>query len=130
MKVLSLRLYAACAISLLLNVPALHAQTPLTNDAVVKMTQAGLAEDVILSMINTQSGKYSATPDDLIALNKSGVSDKVIGAMVNKGSGNPSATKTVDPAANSVDAGTALDVGVYFKKNNEWVEVLPEVVNW
>src|SRR3954469_24275519 len=109
MKVLSLHLYAAFAIALLLNVSAFYAQTPLTNDAVVKMTQAGLAEDLILSLIKTQPRNNSATPDDLIALKKSGVSDKVIGAMVNKGSGNPSATKTADPAAPSiVDAGTAL----------------------
>src|SRR5437899_12760199 len=60
-------------------------QTTLTNDAVMKMATAGLGEDVIISMINTQPGNYSVTPDNLIALKKAGVSDKIIAAMVNKG---------------------------------------------
>ena len=49
-------------------------QTTLTNDAVMKMATAGLGEDVIISMINTQPGNYSVTPDNLIALKKGGVS--------------------------------------------------------
>jgi len=61
-------------------------QTTLTNDAVMKMATAGLGEDVIISMINTQPGSYSVTPDNLIALKKAGVSDKIIAAMVSKGS--------------------------------------------
>jgi len=109
-------------------------QTTLTNDAVMKMATASLGEDVIISMINTQPGNYSVTPDNLIALKKAGVSDKTIAAMVSKGSQPysapqpPSTTPAAAPA--SADAGANLEIGVYFKKKDELVEINPEVVNW
>ena len=109
-------------------------QTTLTNDAVMKMATAGLDEDVTISMINTQPGNYSVTPDNLIVLKKGGVSDKIIAAMVSKGSQPnsagqpPSTTPAAAPA--SADAGANLEIGVYFKKKDELVEINPEVVNW
>ena len=109
-------------------------QTTLTNDAVMKMATASLGEDVIISMINTQPGNYSVTPDNLIALKKASVSDKIIAAMVSKGSQPnsaaqpPSTTPAAAPA--SADAGANLEIGVYFKKKDELVEINPEVVNW
>ena len=110
-----------------------YSQTALNNDAVIKMATAGLGEDVILSMINTQPGSYSVTPDSLIALKKAGVSDKVIGAMVSKGQPGatnvPNATAPIAIAVSS-DPTAGLEVGVYTKKKDQWVEVLPEVVNW
>jgi len=111
---------------------AVYGQTPLTNDAIVKMVKAGLAEDVIVNMINSQPAQFSVTPDAMIALKKDGVSDKLIGAMVTKGTGGaaaPAAAPTATAAA-AADPTANLEVGVYYKKNNEWVEVLPEVVNW
>jgi hypothetical protein len=109
-------------------------QTPLNNDAVMKMVTAGLGEDVIVSMINTQPGNYPLTPDNLIALKKAGVSDKIIAAMVAKGS-QPNSTAGSSPAtpagaAVSTDVGANLEIGVYFKKKDELVDINPEVVNW
>ena len=43
-----------------------------------------MGEDVILSMISSQSGQYSLSTDNLIALKQAGASDKVIAAMVNR----------------------------------------------
>ena len=110
-----------------------YGQAPLTNDSIVKLTKAGLTEDVIIGMVNLQPSQYSLTPDDLIALKKDGVSDKIIAAMIAKGQSSSSA-KPVPNAGSTVatpaDATAALDTGVYFKKKDEWVEVLPEVVNW
>jgi hypothetical protein len=78
-----------------------YAQEPLTNESIIKMTKAGLTEDVIVSMIAQQPGKYLLTPDDVIALKNSGVSDKVIAALVNKNSapppGSPMATAPTSP---------------------------------
>src|SRR5215510_6109342 len=112
-----------------------YSQTALNNDAIVKMVKAGLAEDVILNMINTQPAQFSVTADSMIALKKEGVSDKVIAAMLSKGQPAAAApTASAAPAAAATapaaDPGANLDLGVYFKKNNEWVEVQPEVVNW
>jgi hypothetical protein len=56
----------------------------LTNDGIVKLAKAGLGEDTIVSMVNTQPGTYSVSADDIIALKKAGVPEKVIRAMLNK----------------------------------------------
>ena len=110
-----------------------YGQAPLTNESILKLAKAGMAEDVIIGMVNLHPGQYSLTPDDLISLKKDGVSDKIIAAMIGMGQSSPSA-KPVPSAGSTVstptDATAALDTGVYFKRKDEWVEVLPEVVNW
>ena len=88
---------------LLLLCIALVAQSVLTNDAIVKMTKAGLSEDIIVSTVGSQPAKFSTSADDLIALKKAGVSDKVIGAMMTKGS----ATAAPTPAPVAADNGRA-----------------------
>ena len=106
-------------------------QAPLTNDSVVKLVKAGLTEDVILSMVNLQPSRYSLTPDDLIGLKKDGVSDKIIAAMIAKGSSSATNSASSTPAVSTPpDATTALEIGVYFKKKDQWVELMPEVINW
>jgi len=96
----------------------------LTNDSIVKLVNAGLGEETILSIVNAQPGKYSLGADDVIALKKAGVSEKVIAAMLNKSSAGASPT----PAAASSPEG--MEVGVYFKKADTWAELMPEMVNW
>jgi len=96
---------------------------PLSNDSIVKLVKAGLGEDTIISMVNTQPGKYSLGADDIIALKKAGVSEKIITAMLNR----PFAATVAAPAE---PAGSITEVGVYYKKGDEWVQVMPEVVNW
>jgi hypothetical protein len=41
---------------------------PLTNDSIIKLTKAGLGEDTVVTMVETQPGKYSLGADDIIAL--------------------------------------------------------------
>jgi hypothetical protein len=98
------------------------------------MTKAGLGEDVILSMINTQPARFSVTAAAMIALKKEGISDKIIAAMVTKsqpGASVPVANATPAGSVASAAENTAnLEIGVYFKQKNEWAEVMPEVVNW
>jgi hypothetical protein len=57
---------------------------PLTNESILKLVKAGLGEDTVISMVNTQPGKYSLGVDDIIALKTAGVSEKIIHAMLNK----------------------------------------------
>jgi hypothetical protein len=103
------------------------AQDMLSNESVVKMMKAGLGEGLIVGMIQNQPGKYSLTPDDLVKLKTQGVSDKILGAMIARGSGGTAATTT---AAADSDMPANIEIGVYFKKNGKWEEMLPEVVNW
>jgi hypothetical protein len=121
------------AIALVLMAGVALAQTALDNDSIVKMVRAGLGDDVIVSMISSQPGNYTVTPDAIIALKNARVSEKVINTMIAKQSGTlaPPAPVTVAapgaaPAAPPVD-----EVGVYYKdKDGNWVEMLPEIVNF
>jgi hypothetical protein len=63
------------------------AQETLNNDSILKMVKAGLGEDLIVTMVQTQPGKYSVNPDELIRLKKAGVSERILAAMATKGSG-------------------------------------------
>jgi hypothetical protein len=111
----------------------LGAQDVLNNEAVIKLVKAGLAEDLIISTIKTQPGKYSMGADHLIALKEAGVSDKIIQIMMAK----PSNTATANPAAapgpapaDSPAAHPVMEIGVYFKKGDQWADLPPEIVNW
>jgi hypothetical protein len=116
------------------------AQAVLTNDAIIKMVKAGLNDDIVVSTINAQPAKYDTTPDQLIALKGQGVSDKVIAAMMNKAAGGAASPAAAVPAAAPAAAaahapiggGTAIvaEVGVYYKKSEQWTDLPPEVVNF
>jgi hypothetical protein len=79
----------------------------LTDETVVKLAKAGLSDDVIVAMINTQTGQYTVTPTAVIGLKQAGVSDKVIAAIVNKSGSAPSArgTQTLQKAIDAADGG-------------------------
>jgi hypothetical protein len=81
------------------------AQEVLTNDAILKMVKGGLGEDLIVTMIQNQPGKYSTTPDDLLKLKQQRVSDKVLNAMVTKG---PAPAAPAPPAAPSASVASTI----------------------
>ena len=100
----------------------------LTNDSILKLAKSGLSEDLIVNMVNTQSGNYKLGADEVLQLKKEGVTDKIISAMLHKTSGAPS-----DPASNPTlveKGGRPSEIGVYVKNADEWLELQPEVVNW
>jgi hypothetical protein len=68
---------------LLFAVPVLNAQKPITNETIVKMTKAGLTEEIIINTINTMEATYDVSPDALITLKENGVSLQVIAALQN-----------------------------------------------
>jgi hypothetical protein len=93
----------------------LFAQETLNNDSVIKLVKSGLSDDTVSNIIQTQPGKYSLSTEDIGNLRKAGVSDKVIAAMLEK--------ETPAP-----DSPTRL--GVFWKKGDSWIEVLPEIAYW
>ncbi len=124
--VVALSLLAALCLAVL-------AQETLTNESIIKMVKAGLGEDLILSMVNAQPGKYALGVDDMIALKGAGVSDKILSAMAKKlpaGSAPAPAPGPAGGAGAAALTGPVTEVGVYFKKSDAWTEMLPEVVNW
>jgi hypothetical protein len=108
--------------------PPPPAQKVLTNEAIIKMTKAGLDDGLILQTVRTQSGEYKTSPDDLIALKDAGVSQSVISAMMANESGlathpAPVNVTTISPAVD--------DIGVYFKTGSvDWQAMPSERVNY
>jgi hypothetical protein len=99
----------------LLVLPTLFAQETLNNDSVIKLVKSGLNEDTVVNIIQTQPAKYSVSTEDITSLRKAGVSDRVIAAMLEK------ETPEVD---------SPRELGVFWKKGDNWIQVLPEVVYW
>jgi len=114
---------------------ALLAQTALTNESIIRMAKAGLDEEIILSTVKSQPGRYATGPDDLIALKTAGLTNKVIAAMIDKMPAVAAADpppSTAAPAAAPVPAPSApvSEVGVYYSKSGPWADLAPEVVNF
>jgi hypothetical protein len=95
----------------------------LTNDKVITMVQAGLSSSVIVNKIRASKTSFNTQTDELIRLKQARVPDDVINAMVN-----PNAAATDGNAA--IDNGVPKEIGVYLKKDNQWLDVEPELVNW
>src|SRR5438874_2580824 len=130
----SMRRTAGIALLLGLLLAVAPAQTPLTNEAIVKMVKAGLGDDIILTTIKAQPAQYAITPDDLIALKCAGVGEKLIAAMTEKaGAGSPAPYGNPLAAPRNLAAAVSPvvgEVGVYYNKNGRWADLPPEVVNF
>ena len=110
-------------------------QHSLSVEDVVKMTKAGLSDDVVVSEIRKSGHSFDLTPDQLISLKTAKVSDRVIQAMLEPAkSGLPASAgpgSGTTPAPGSAEDGSLpTELGVYAKKGGVWTEVLPEVVNF
>ncbi len=107
----------------------------LTNDSIMKMTQAGLDEKILLQTVQTQPGAYDTAPDDLIALKKAGVSQRVIAAMQARSAGLATRPATDADTATSTDPTSLIagvdEIGVYYKdRDGQWVPLKTERVQF
>jgi hypothetical protein len=75
----------------------------LNNDAVIKLINAGLSDDLIISTINALPGAYDTSPDGLIGLKTARASDKVVSAIVLKTSSISAVRPPVSPVAPVVE---------------------------
>jgi len=80
---------------------SLAAQQALDNQAIIKLHIAGLSDDTILHLINTEPGRYSTGVNDVIALKQAGISEKIIKALASKANPAPGPTPrpVVGPAS-------------------------------
>jgi hypothetical protein len=85
------RFLAAAAMLLVASLSVAAAETPLTNEAIVKLTQAGLSPETIIIKIRASQTKFATDTDSLVALAKEGVADSVIRAMVSSTPAKPAA---------------------------------------
>lgn len=119
---------------------------PMTVDDVIKLSKAGLSDDLIIQQIKKKGQRFDLSTDQLVQLKAAHVSDRVIQVMIDptKDTVRPPAEKMtvqaapIQPAKPSPEASrqdpptSALptEIGVYAKVNGKWSDVLPEVVNW
>lgn len=102
-----MRRIAALLLAVIMIASAAIAQKkPMTNADVVKLTAAGMSEDVIIKSINTNEGSFDTSTDALIALKKANVSQKVIDAMMSKGSAGTTTAGSSAAAAPAAPAPT------------------------
>jgi hypothetical protein len=119
-----MRLFVICAMAAM----AL-AQEPLNNEGVIKLVKSGMSEELIVSVIRQQPGSYQLGANDLIALKDGGVSEKVIAAMLARGKGEGAAVATGAATASAPKLSTS-EPGLYYRKGNEFLELLTEDVEW
>jgi hypothetical protein len=116
------------------------ASSSLSTDDVIAMVKAGLGEDVVIMAIRKEEKTFDLAPLELVKLKQAGVSDNILKVMLDPKAeieSAPAAAAGGDPAPDSAagaDPASPLgpnpEIGVYTKKNGEWTELLPEVVNW
>ncbi len=115
-------------------VPFLLAQQEqaLNNESIIKMVNAQLSDDVIITTINASPGAYDTSPDALIALKQAGVSSKVIAALVAKSA--PAASDSAAPSTPAASAPTAPlppgidNIGAYYRDSGGNFQPLPSEV--
>jgi len=101
-------------------------QSRLSVDDIIKMSKAGLNDDLIITQVKANATPFKLSSDDLISLHQSGISDRVIATMVN-----PSAAPApMAAAATGAATGEPTEIGVYLLQNGSWQEMEPEIVNF
>lgn len=109
----------------------------MTNQTIIDLVKAKTSDSLIIALIQqSKATKFDVTAGAILQLKHAGVSDAVIQAMMAKESGQPMSSQaaTSSSAAPSgapvAPAGLPTEIGVYIRKGDQWVEVLPEIVNW
>lgn len=82
----------------------------MTNNDLVRMTQSGISDDVIVGTIHSRGGRFDLSPDAMISLKASGVSDRVLLAVQQNGAAPP--PPIVDPPHMVVVPPPPVGVGV------------------
>jgi hypothetical protein len=115
-----------------------NAAAGLSVDDVVAMVKAGLGDDVVILAIRKEEKAFDLGALELVKLKQAGVSDDVLKVMLDPMAEIDSDASAVTSGNSTQDStGSATgplppdaEIGVYTKKKGEWVELLPEVVNW
>jgi hypothetical protein len=97
----------------------------LTNAEILEMVKAGFAEETILKSIQLSETRFDTTVTALVELKNAGVSEKVMQAMLN-----PKAAKAEEKPAAPKHPLVPDDVGIFYIKNAQLVEMRPELVGW
>ncbi|MGB7592773.1 MAG: hypothetical protein WCD04_12480 [Terriglobia bacterium] len=105
----------------------------LTVEDIIKLTKAGLSEDIIIQQIRKNREAFDLSTEQLIALKAANVSDRIVEVMLDPSKAETPAHIAPAPVAAEpevAEAALPTEVGVYAKKQGQWVEVSPEIVYW
>jgi hypothetical protein len=103
----------------------------VTNQDVIEMVALGLSDDVIIDKIHpVESTQFDTSVKELKTLKAGRVSDLVIRAMIT-----PHRVLTVGSSAVAVNSDGEKgrlpeEVGVYFMRNGQLIQLEPEIVGW
>jgi len=117
-------------ILLLLSLAVYGGEAPLTNDEVIKLVHAGIQDSVIQTVIRTRQPAFRLAPEDIDNLRREGASDVIIRALFLRQVSQSSSTADASASALPTSEGEHFDIGVYYRSDSSWAEVLPETVNW
>jgi hypothetical protein len=109
------------------------ANSGLTVEDIIKLTKAGLSEDIIIQQIRKNRQAFDLSTEQLIALKAANVSDRIVEVMLDPSKAETPAHIAPAPVAAESEAAEAAlptEVGVYAKKQGQWAEVSPEIVYW
>jgi len=118
--------------------PASHHTTqpqPVDNDTIIRMSKAGLGDDVLVQTIQMQKGDYDTSPEALIALKQAGISDRVISTIQAHGTGlavraNRAGALELPPPPPDPPPAGVYEIGVYYKNSaGEWTPMDSEIVH-
>ena len=102
------------------------ASSVLSNAEVLQMVKTGFAEETILKAIQLSETRFDTSVAALLEMKNAGVSEKVMQAMLSPKAANV-AEKPAAPAKNPL---VPDDVGIYYIKNEQLVDMRPELVGW
>lgn len=129
-----------CALVLL--TPVLFAQVKVTGETppppaptrpqvtvsdVIKMSNAGVSDEMIIDQIKKNSQPFDLTPDQLVRLKQNSVSERVVRFMMPTP---PLTDASPTPPVTVAPSEFPTEIGIYVKRHNKWNDVSPEIVNW
>ena len=120
-------IFVCLIVCLALSIAAL-AQGTLSNDSCwVRMAKAGLSDEVIVSMIQSQPGHMRRRPMRSSHSREKAFPTRCWLQWPQKGGG---AAPSPAPLAVATSSYDEFDIGVYRKVGNRWIPVASELVNW
>lgn len=104
---------------------------PIENQDVIKLTRAGLSEDVIIAKIKSSSTRFDTSTDAILQLKQAGVKDRVLEAMLSEGK--PTTQPAQSPTSKPNVAASKhypAEIGLYINQEGKWHELPAEKADW
>jgi hypothetical protein len=120
----------------------------LTNDSVLQLLKAGIAEDLIIAKIRDSQHNFDLSVQGMVSLKEGGASNRLMQFLMDPAKpaesmslpGPASTTtataqtkespKTIDSPSAKTEPALPKEIGIYVKTENRWVEMQTEAVVW